>query len=100
MKALEVAMETAMENAEEIDSEVVDMMGRFDELTEVEREQVLEQLDGVLSEKVRFRCPMISGQYASRHVAPQHPPPPPPPPPLQFLTTPSSSPGEDEIAEL
>ena len=54
MKALEIKMEAG---AEEIDSEVVEMMGRFEELTEVEREKVLEQLDGVLSEKVCVHSP-------------------------------------------
>jgi len=54
MKALETKLEAS---AEEIDTDVVEMMGRFEELTEVERERVLVQLDGVLSEKVRVHSP-------------------------------------------
>ena len=38
-----------------MDSDIVEMLGRFDELSEEERERVIEQLEGVLSEKEKIK---------------------------------------------
>ena len=40
---------------DDIDSDIVEMMGRFDELTEEERERVIEQLEDILSEKDKIK---------------------------------------------
>ena len=40
---------------EDMDSDIVEMMGRFDELSEEDRERVIEQLEGVLSEKEKIK---------------------------------------------
>jgi len=40
---------------EDMDSDIVEMLGRFDELSEEERERVIEQLEGVLSEKEKIK---------------------------------------------